>query len=105
MHAYAHTNTNKQTHTHTLSHTHAYAHAHALHVWSLVLYTPIIHEEPWKNYGVATISKLLKIIGLFCSILDTLLLYTLYAAYSATLYTLYYLLLSTLYFTTLYSIN
>jgi len=51
MHTYFHTHTHIHIHTHT--HTHAYTHKHAC-------------IRDW--YGVATISRLLKIIGLFCRI-------------------------------------
>jgi len=51
-HAYSHTHTHTRTHTHTCT----YAHIQKKHK----------NTHNWREYGVATISRLLKTIGLFC---------------------------------------
>ena len=58
-HVHMHTHTHTRTYTHTHPHTHTHTHTHT-HVYGT--YIPIY------TYGVATISRLLKIISLFCKI-------------------------------------
>ena len=58
--AYVHTHTFSFSLTHTHSHTHSHTHTHTTIVWTAYMHPLTI------CYGVATMSRLLKIIGLFC---------------------------------------
>ena len=70
-HPHTRTRTHTHTHTHTPKHTHAYTHAHAYAETHELIncketYKLINPSQCW--YGVATISRLLEIISLFCRI-------------------------------------
>jgi len=62
-HAHTHVELYTHTHTHTHIHTHTYIHIHTHTFWVVVF----VHdgEEP---YGVATVSRIDKIIAFFCRI-------------------------------------
>ena len=70
---HTHTHLNAQTHTHTHAHAHTHAHTHTpahthtrIHI-RIHLYTYThTYKYAYRLYGVATISRLLKMICLFC---------------------------------------
>ena len=90
IHIHLHTHTHTHTHIHTYTHIHAHTHTHThtnaqtlitkpnlkvppicayMHLWRTMMFDVMyIPETQHVKYGVATISRLLKIIGLFCRI-------------------------------------
>ena len=56
------------THTHTLTHKAIDTHTHSLTHKAIDTISGITYHTFQYRYGVATISRLLKIIGLFCRI-------------------------------------
>ena len=58
------------THTHTLIRTHTHT---RIHLWVVCALPPFTHTHCEFDYGVASISRLLKIICLFCRISSLLL--------------------------------
>jgi len=61
-----HTHMHKHTHTHTRTHTHTHTNTHAHIKFSAKLASAMMSQP--SSYGVATISRFLKIIRLFCRI-------------------------------------
>ena len=63
-------NISEQTHTHTHTHTHIHTHTHKYTRECTHTRGVVRHQETW--YGVATVSRIDKIRGLFCRILSLL---------------------------------
>ena len=68
MHTCEHAHTHKHTHTQSHTRTHAHSHTHTGTHTHTTIREIRLYCLNWNHYGVATISRLLKIIGLFCRI-------------------------------------
>ena len=65
---YAHTQTHTHTHTYTRAYTQKQTQSHNTPTLTYIYVHKFIHIYKCICYGVATISRLLKIVGLFCRI-------------------------------------
>jgi len=68
MHTCEHAHTHKHTHTQAHARTHAHSHTHTGTHTHTTIREIRLYCLNWNHYGVATISRLLKMIGLFCRI-------------------------------------